>query len=89
VHPDREGRQLDRTEFDEIWQRLSSWMSIGVKYNRIITADPESVGKTVGRLNREERLRIYKKTNCPECGSAIHQWELANRKMYACVNCQS
>ena len=89
VHPDRQGRHLDRTEFDEIWQRLSSWMSIGVKYNRIITADPQRAGKTIGRLQREERLRIYKKPNCPKCGSAVHQWELANRKMYACVNCQS
>jgi endonuclease-8 len=89
VHPEREGLHLDRAEFDHIWQLLRDWMTIGVKYNRIITADPAQFGKTAGRLRREERLRVYKRPHCLECGTEIQQWELASRMIYACETCQS
>ncbi len=89
VHPDREGRCLDRAEFNQMWQLLVNWMAIGVKYNRIITVEPSQATQTLGRLPREERLRIYKKSECLQCGAAIRQWNLANRRVYACVACQS
>lgn len=88
IHPERPGRLLDRTEFDQLWQRLSQMLRTGVKYNRIITADPAEVGKTPGRLRRDERLLVYKKADCRVCGQEIDSWPLGARKVYACQRCQ-
>ena len=88
IHPDRTGQSLSRSEFDLIWETLVDWLNIGVKYNRIITVDPDEFGKTRGRMNREERLQIYKKVHCPECESSVGSWDLGARTIYACQVCQ-
>ncbi len=88
IHPDRTGQSLSRSEVDSIWQTLVEWLHIGVKYNRIITVSPEERGKTRGRMNREERLQIYKKERCPECLSHVASWDLGARTIYACQTCQ-
>lgn len=89
IHPERPGRELSREEFDGLWQRLCEFLAIGVRYNRIITADPETVGRTRGRMRKGERVLVYSKSTCPECESAIDIWDLGNRRMYACPECQS
>ena len=89
IHPERPGRKLSREEFDALWQRLCEFLAIGVRYNRIITADPETIGRTRGRMRKGERLLVYRKVTCPECVSAIDRWELGNRWIYACPACQS
>lgn len=89
IHPERAGKDLDRSEFDELWQLLVDLLTLGVKYNKIIVTDPKVVGKPYGRMQREERLRIYKKPICPDCGTNVEMWELAARKIYACTVCQS
>ncbi|MCA9123805.1 MAG: Fpg/Nei family DNA glycosylase [Planctomycetaceae bacterium] len=86
--PERAGQTLDRNQFDSLWQTLVAMLRIGVKYNRIITADPDEVGKPPSRMNRSERLLCYKKECCPRCKTAIKSWELGARKMYACPACQ-
>jgi len=88
VHPERAGRDVDRGEFDAIWDKLVELMKIGVKHNRIVIADPADVGKPRGRMTREERLRVYKKPVCPDCGAAIDAWTMAGRQVYACPSCQ-
>jgi endonuclease-8 len=88
IHPDRRGNQILRTEFDAIWQSLTDLLKIGVKYDRIITADPAAIGKTLGRMQGSERLRVYKHETCGGCGNAIETWELGARKIYACTVCQ-
>ena len=88
IHPNRPGASLERGEFDDLWSTLVKLLRIGVKYNRIITADADDWGKTPGRLNREERLLIYKKPSCPDCGQPVDQWQLRNRTIYACGRCQ-
>ena len=64
-------------------------LRIGVKYNRIVTAEPEIVGKTRGRMNGDERLLVYKKQSCSSCGQRIASWSLGGRLVYACLRCQS
>jgi len=88
IDPDRAGNTLTREEFDVIWQTLVDMLSIGVRYNRIITADPQEVGKPRSRMTRTERLMCYKKELCPRCQAEIKVWDLAARKMYACPKCQ-
>ena len=78
IHPERPGRELSREEFDALWQRLCEFLAIGVRYNRIITADPEIIGRTRGRMRKGERVLVYSKSTCPECESAIDIWDLGN-----------
>ena len=88
LHPERAGNSLTRDEFNALWKTIVEMLRIGVKYNRIITADPEVVGTSLGRMNRSERLLCYKKESCPRCTAKIQAWELGARKMYACPSCQ-
>ena len=88
IHPERKGNELGRQQFDDIWNLTVDLLKIGVKYNRIITVDRKSAGKPLSRLNGRERLLCYKKTLCTQCGGPIRKWELANRTMYACEQCQ-
>lgn len=88
IHPERAGYSLSRSEFDALWQTLVRWFKIGVRYNRIITT--ASAGSaSPGHIRRGERLRIYKKTHCPQCEWGVRSWELGNRTIYACEQCQS
>lgn len=89
IHPERPGRELDRSTFDRLWQLTVDLLQVGVRYNRIITVDRERAGKPLSRLNRGERLVCYKKTSCRDCGGKIRSWTLGARKMYACPRCQT
>ncbi|MFK7767194.1 MAG: Fpg/Nei family DNA glycosylase [Mariniblastus sp.] len=88
LHPERAGNSITREEFDELWDLTVRLLRIGVKYNRIITADRSIVDKPPSRMNSRERLVCYKKTRCITCGSRIKKWTLGSRNMYACEKCQ-
>ena len=88
IHPERSGKEITRDEFDALWKKLVELLQIGVKYNRIITTDPKEIGKPRGRMNRDERLLIYKHRICTKCDGDVDWWELGARKAYACKRCQ-
>ena len=88
LNPERAGHTLNRKEFDSLWQTLVAMLRAGVKYNRIVTVDPRSVGKAARHMSRTERLLCYKKEFCPRCDAEIKVWELGARTMYACPVCQ-
>jgi endonuclease VIII len=88
IHPTRLGNSLARDEIESIWSTSVELLRIGVKYNRIITIPRKLAEKPLSRLNAQERLCVYKKDFCFECGSAIESWSLGNRQIYACNTCQ-
>lgn len=88
IHPERPGKEVTRDEFDRLWLRLVELLNIGVKYNRIIIASPKDVGKPRSRMNRDERLLVYKHKVCSNCDGEIMWWDLGGRKAYACERCQ-
>jgi len=88
IHPERRTSTLSRTEFDQLWHLIRDLLKIGKRYNRIIIADPEHVGKSRSRMKREERLLVYKKEFCTRCHTPIQTWTLASRKVFACPICQ-
>lgn len=88
IHPDRIGKEITRREFDALWNKLVELLAIGVKYNRIIIADPKEIGKPRSRMSRQERLLIYKHKVCTKCDGDVDWWELGARKAYACKRCQ-
>ncbi len=89
MHPERPGNQLARDDFESLWRLTVDLLQKGVKYNRIITVERDQVDKPLSRLPATERLNIYKKRHCPSCQGRVKTWQLGNRKMYACVECQS
>ncbi|MCO6044180.1 Fpg/Nei family DNA glycosylase [Aeoliella sp. ICT_H6.2] len=88
IHPATPAKYLSRGQFDDLWSELQRLLQIGVRYNRIIVAEPEAVGRPRSKMRREERLLIYKKQHCSSCGARVHSWELAARTVYACSRCQ-
>jgi endonuclease-8 len=89
VHPTRPGKQVDRREFEWMWEKLVELLEVGVKHNRIIVSDPTVVGKPRSRMTRDERLRIYKKPECPDCGGPVEELVVGARKAFACNRCQT
>ena len=45
IHPDRPGESLTEECFEQMWKTLCRWMAIGVRNNRIITADAKDLEK--------------------------------------------
>ena len=88
IDPEKPSCDLSREQFDSIWQLTVDLFKIGVKQNRIITIDLNSINKPVSRLTKDERLMIYKKPRCSRCNSIVKKWTLGARTMYACPNCQ-
>jgi endonuclease-8 len=88
LHPERPGESLSRDQFDRLWQWLVRTMRIGVRHDRIITADPRRCGKPRSRMTDDERLLVYKRNTCFVCGHKVDLWQLGGRKMYACPKCQ-
>ncbi len=88
IHPERTGDSLKRAEFDRLWTTIKDLMKIGVRYNRIITTDPQVIGTTLGRMQNDERLLVYKREFCRRCEGPIESWKLAARTIFACPRCQ-
>ncbi|QDS96892.1 Fpg/Nei family DNA glycosylase [Adhaeretor mobilis] len=88
IHPEIPGQSLAREQVDLLWTKLQSLLRIGVKYNRIIIPEPKDIGKPRSRMNREERLLVYKRSHCSKCNSMIESWLLGARKVFACPKCQ-
>lgn len=88
IHPSRQGNTLSESEFMALWELTVSLLKIGKRYNRIITTHPDEIGKPRTRMNRDERLWIYKKSVCIRCSTPIQSWKIAARTVYACPTCQ-
>lgn len=88
IDPEKPCCEISRRQFDQMWQLTVDLFRIGVKYNKIITADLSSINKPISRLTKDERVTIYKKQRCSHCNSAVKKWTLGARTMYACPKCQ-
>jgi endonuclease-8 len=63
--------------------------------NELTREEFDRLWKELARLLRkgvrEQRIstrNIYRKDDCPECGTPIRRWDLAGRWAYACPTCQ-
>lgn len=88
IHPATRGCDLTDAQIAGLWKRLKTLLQIGVKHNKIITADPKFVGKPRSRMKRDERLLIYKAERCPVCTSKTEWLTIAARRIDACPKCQ-
>ena len=89
IHPERQGRELTRDEFNTMWKLIVSLLKIGVKHNRIITSEPADIGKPRRQMSQDERLQVYKHSPCQKCDTEIESWTVGARTIYAWTNCQT
>jgi endonuclease-8 len=88
IHPARPASSLSDQEFDELWERTVELLRIGVRTGRIVTTDPDEIGRPRSRMRREDRLYAYHREHCRRCGSEIGVLELGGRPIWYCPECQ-
>jgi endonuclease VIII len=88
VHPELPAKALPRERWNAMWVTLVGWMRQGVEEQRIITVNPDEVGKPRAELRREEATYVYRSDRCGRCDGDVRRWDLAGRWAYACERCQ-
>ncbi len=88
VRPDRPSRELTAEETDAVWEESVRLMKIGLRTGRIITTDPEEIGRPRARMTRDDSLYVYHRDHCRRCGSEIRTVEMGGRPIQYCPTCQ-
>jgi endonuclease-8 len=88
IHPARPASSLGDDEFDELWQRTVELLRLGVRMGRIVTTDPDEVGRPRSRMRAQDRLYVYHRDVCRRCGSDLGVLELGGRPIWYCPSCQ-
>jgi endonuclease-8 len=88
VHPEVPSPDISRATWDAMWGTLHDWLRLGVRMGRIVTTDPDEIGKPRSRMKRADSLYVYKQQRCRRCGTEIRRWDLSGRWSYACESCQ-
>lgn len=88
IHPDRPARSLSDEEFAQLWATTVEQLRIGLRMGRIITTDPEEIGRPRSRMRSEDRLYVYHREHCRRCGTELDVLALAGRPIWCCPRCQ-
>lgn len=88
LHPEVPANKVARETWQSMWDTLVVWLRYGARYGRIVTTDPDEIGRPRSRMRRDQRVHVYKRERCRECSSEIRRWDLAGRWAYACETCQ-
>ena len=92
VSPLIRSRDLTRPRVEAIWIEAVTQLRAGEKSGRIVTTDPEDVGRQRrSAIPRGERTYVYKRRGepCRRCGTPISRTTVATRKVWWCPECQS
>lgn len=95
IDPLREGRSLDRAEWDAIWADIVELMRKGFDTGRIDTVRPEHEPEAMGRPPRVDdhggEVYVYRRHGqpCHVCGTAVQTVELGGRNLFWCPRCQA
>jgi endonuclease-8 len=88
IHPARPASSLSDDEFAELWDRSVELLRLGVRMGRIVTTDPDEIGRPRSRMRGEDRLHVYHRTHCRRCGTELGVLELGGRPIWYCPTCQ-
>ncbi len=91
IHPEISGKDLTKTEADEIWDTAVVLLRKGKNWNKIITVTPDDHGGRVTKKTlRRNALYAYKRSGfpCRRCATPIIQSTLAARSIWFCPSCQ-
>ena len=88
IHPARPSDTLTDDEFDALWDRTVELLRIGERLGRIVTTDPDEIGRPRGRMRRDERLYVYHREHCRRCGDSLRTDAIGGRPISSCPTCQ-
>lgn len=88
IHPARPACSLDDDEFDELWRRTVELLRLGVRMGRIVTTDPDEIGRPRSRMRAQDRLYVYHRDRCRRCGTELSVLALGGRPIWCCPTCQ-
>lgn len=94
ISPFRQGNELDRAEFDVIWDDLVVLMRQGVVDGRIDTVRPEHTPEAMGRDPRKDdhggEVYVYRRAGlgCYICDEPIAVQTMEGRNLFYCPGCQ-
>ena len=91
IDPFLPGRELDRAQFDAVWDDLVALMEIGVRTGAIHTIRPEHDHGDVPRRGADRpRNYVYQRDGweCRVCGDEVRQQAMEARTLYWCPTCQ-
>ena len=89
IHPDRPADTLTDDEFDRLWGRTVELLRVGLRLQRIVTTDPDEIGRPRSRMRAEDRLYVYHREICRRCGTSIATIVLGGRPIWFCPTCQT
>lgn len=89
IHPARPASSLSDEEFAELWDRTVELLRLGVRMGRIVTTDPDEIGRPRSRMRGDERLYVYHRERCRRCGASVGIVEMGGRPIWFCPTCQT
>lgn len=91
VNPLIRSREVPRSRLERIWSEAVTQLRAGEKSGRIVTTDPQDVGRNRrSDIPRGERTYVYKRNgeSCRRCETPISRTVVASRKVWWCPYCQ-
>ncbi len=88
IHPTRPARSLSEEEFDQLWSTTVEQLRLGVRMGRIVTTDPDEIGRPRSRMRSEDRLYVYHRDHCRRCGTELEVIPMGGRPIWCCPVCQ-
>ncbi|STC69106.1 Fpg/Nei family DNA glycosylase [Corynebacterium pilosum] len=94
ISPFLAGTQLDRAEFDALWDDLVLLMRLGVRDGEINTVRDEHMPETMGRAARDDEhggeVYVYRREGepCYVCGTPVSFEVMQGRNLFWCSHCQ-
>ncbi len=91
LNPLTKSAELELDQTRGIWDEAVTQLAAGQRSGKIVTTDPEDVGRTRrSDIARGERTYVYKRKgeSCRRCGVTIRRAEIASRKVWWCPSCQ-
>ena len=94
ISPFLPGKELDRANFDAVWDDLVQLMRQGVVDGRIDTVREEHTPQAMGREPRKDdhggEVYVYRRAGqpCYQCGTPIAMQTMEGRNLFWCPTCQ-
>lgn len=91
INPHIESKRVEPNDVERIWHEAVDQLRRGEKSGRIVTTDPDDVGRSRrSDIRRGERTYVYKRKGepCRRCGTVIERSDMKGRKIWWCPSCQ-
>lgn len=86
IRPQRQAAKLTRAECDAIVKNAKRILRMAIRWGGTTVSDFRNVDGSEGKF--VQKLRMYGKSECPDCGARIAKIVLGGRTSWYCPNCQ-